>query len=66
MMIYCASCASSELGADSTDGMAGNPDFASSPEVFTCSKTLSGVVLSGGSDLFNALAAFAEVTVWMA
>ena len=65
-MICRASCTSSELEADSTDAMAGSPDFASSPEVLTCSKTLSGAVLSGGNDLFKAVAAFAEVTVWTA
>ena len=64
--IYCASRESSELEADSNDVGAGTPDFASSPEVLTCNKTLSGVVLSSGRDLFKALAAFVEVMVWMA
>lgn len=65
-MICCASCTNSEVEVDSIEVRAGRPDFTSSPEVLTCNKTLIGVVLSGGSDLFKALAAFVEVTVWMA
>ena len=42
-----------------------SPDFASSPEVFTCKRMLSGAVRSAGSARSSAVAAFADVTVWM-
>jgi len=42
------------------------PDFESSPEVLTCSRTRRGDGRSEGRALLSALAAFIELSVWMA
>lgn len=41
----------------------GSPDFESSPDVLIWIRILSGVERFGGSALFKAVAAFAEVRV---
>ena len=42
----------------------GRPDFESSPEVFTCRRTLRGDIRSEGSALLRAEAAFTDPKVW--
>ena len=42
----------------------GRPDFESSPEVFTCMRTLRGEVRFEGMALLRAEAAFTDPKVW--
>ena len=54
------------FGDDDDDGVrGGRPDLESSPEVLIWIKILRGVVRSFGSALSSALAALAEVRVWI-
>jgi hypothetical protein len=57
----CVTSASARSDDEAESG--GSPDFESSPDVLIWIRILSGVERFGGSALFKAVAAFAEVRV---